>query len=229
MVLCISLALIILLFLDLPQHSPERLVNPPVLALLRGLLLLRHHPSQFFVRQSTDGRAQYRGQRNILHRIIDHRQHGQNRLHLHRIKIPASRLRIRRDPLLGQHVDKAFRPSADASQQDHHIPILRRTVTFLLLIPDPLPMDRICQLPRTGSNHFRLDLPAGVLRQFLVCISHDRFPCIRQQKFRFSTSLMVRTLCKYRAWVKSRILRVLHISQILRHSPVKDVVDTVQH
>ena len=103
--------------------------------------MFRHNPRHLLIRNAGKRRFEHRRQGNVLHRIVNDCQKIQHRLDFQRIKISRPRLCDRRNPLRRQHLDKFFfRPSANASKQNHTIPVLRPTVSAKLLIPDRDPV-----------------------------------------------------------------------------------------
>lgn len=111
-------------------------VKPCIPRPVNAHLMFRHNPRHLLIRNAAKRRFEHRRQGNVLHRIVNDCQKIQHRLDFQRIKISRPRLCDRRNPLRRQHLDKFFRPSADASKQNHNIPVLRPTVSAKLLIPD---------------------------------------------------------------------------------------------
>ena len=210
----------------LRQHQPDSPVEPAILAFVRILLRSRLHPGQFLLVHPCHDRSEDRGQRDILHGIVDDSQHGQDRLHLNGVKIAGSRLCKGRDILLSQHIEKRVRPPGQAPQQDHHVSVPCPAHTVLFFIPNLNPRLRICQLTDPAGDQPGFDLSAGIFFQFLIGRSHSPGSRVRHQQFR--DRIFFSGLIKHSPRMESHIFRVFDISQISGHDLEEDPVDALQ-
>ena len=79
-------------------------IQSPILSPIRRLFIKCRHPGQLLLCESHYRAFKNRSQGDVLHRIVNNRQHSQNRFHLNGVKVSSSRLGIGRNPFLGQNI-----------------------------------------------------------------------------------------------------------------------------
>ena len=150
------------LWIDLLPQFPGT-IYPTVLFFLEIPFIGSDHPCHFIIRHPDHRGTQNSCHRNILHRIIDHRQKAEYGFHFRCCKISGPCLGSCRYSFIHQNIYKDLRPATHTAQQDHHILIAGFSVTLPVLIPHIQTVFFICKAFDLFCDHFCFQFPGCII------------------------------------------------------------------
>ena len=156
----------------------------------------------------------------VLPRIVQDLQVIQEHAHLISLKISLPAHRIGRDPFLGEHGGKVFRPAPDAAGQDHDIPVLYPAVPAGLPVNDRAVPD---QLPDPPGDHAGLR-PAGSLIPCIRFIQQKELRPVRKS----CGARLPGQLREIRPHIQGGAVVILDAPKVFSHDLAEQIIHTVQ-